>query len=124
MKLFSVLLATASAISCPSGWTANNAGDKCAPDGLQVDCTTDKMTVTMKLNHLYFEGETMFDNTQKLSAKALAGDCEVDVAKIDSNGDLVTTAVKEFDLGACGTVATHETGNLVYTTTFRESYYC
>ena len=121
MKLFSAILATASAITCPTGWTANTAGDKCTPVGLEVKCTTDKMTVTMGLNHLYYNGETMFDSTQKLAAKAHADKCEISAGE-SNNGAIVTGAVYEFGLGDCGTKATHENGNLVFTTTFKVSY--
>ena len=121
MKLFSVLLATASAITCPNGWTSNGENPaKCRPDGLQVECTTDKMKVTMGLNHLYYNGETMFDSTQKLAAKAHAGNCAIVAGKANGqNTAVITGAVTEFSLGDCGTVPTHENGNLVFTTTFK-----
>ena len=125
MKLFSVLLATASAITCPNGWTSNGENPaKCRPDGLQVECTTDKMKVTMGLNHLYYNGETMFDRTQILAAKAHAGNCEIVAGKVNAqdSATLDTGAVTEFSLGDCGTVPTHENGNLVFTTTFKVSY--
>ena len=118
MKLFVAALATAQAsVVCPTGWSAGTdatTADDCKPDGVTVTCDSDSMTVVFDIDAVYYDGSNELDTTQLDAAMADVVD-QTDAACIDIAYD---TTAKTFtvthSLTECGTVATHENGNLIF----------
>ena len=102
-------------MACPVGWEATETNAACTPLGLMVSCSTNQMTVTMNMNHLYNDPERWFDEEEKTKAKAIAGNCTVGFT------EGVTNSTITFNFSQCDTVARHESGNLIFTTTFKVS---
>ena len=101
--------------ACPVGWEATETNAACTPLGLAVTCSTNQMTVTMNMNHLYNDPDRWFDEEEKTKAKAIAGSCTVGFSKGATNSTIT------YNLSQCDTVARHESGNLIFTTTFKVS---
>jgi len=119
MKLFVAALATAQAsVVCPTGWSAGTdatTADDCKPDGVTVTCNSDSMTVEFDIDAVYYDGSNELDATQKAAAMAdVVGSSDaacIDVAYSVADSKFTIT----HDLTACGTTATHENGNLIFT---------
>merc|ERR1712157_669668 len=118
MKLFVAALATAQAsVVCPTNWSAGTdatTADDCKPDNVQVTCNSDSMTVVFDIDAVYYDGSNELDATQLAAAMAdvvdqTDADC-VDIA-YDTSAQTFTVT---HDLTACGTQATHENGNLIF----------
>jgi len=118
MKLFVAALATAQAsVVCPTGWSAGTdatTADDCKPDGVTVTCNSDSMTVVFDIDAVYYDGSNELDATQLAAAKAdVVG--QTDAACVDVAYDTsAQTFTVTHDLTACGTDATHENGNLIF----------
>lgn len=123
MKLFVAALATVNAsVVCPTGWSAGTdatTANDCSPDDVTVTCNSNSMTVKFPVNAIYYEGATELDATQLAASMADvvgqtdAGCIDIAYGNVDAGFYTVT-----HDLTACGTAATHENGNLIFSNTY------
>jgi len=118
MKLFVAALATAQAsVVCPTNWSAGTdatTADDCKPDNVQVTCNSDSMTVVFDIDAVYYDGSNELDSTQLAAAMAdIVDQTDADCVNIAYDTTAETFTVTH-DLTACGTQATHENGNLIF----------
>jgi hypothetical protein len=123
MKLFVAALATVNAsVVCPTGWSAGTdatTADDCSPDDVTVTCNSDSMTVKFPVDAVYYEGSTELDTDQLAAAMAdVVGQTDTDCIDFAYEATDAGYFTITHDLTACGTDATHENGNLIFSNTY------